>query len=633
MGITSFRDVIEDVYCDGIFNALSEYVESNPGRLDVDSYVVERPDEASLDDVRIRSINITDSEGNGILFDVVVAAEIEVAETVRRNRETDGVEQWFRISCSAEMEDGLKNFDITGIHIYNKYRDGKETHLSEYLVPIISKNQFDDAAEKFLKKYYPEALSKPMAVPAREIARRMGLDIQEVHITKYCSIFGQMVFTDCELQHYDSDANAYKPLPVKRGTILVDPNVFFMRSVGSMNNTIIHECVHWDLHKKFFELEKLYNKDARSITCQVQEGIRPERNRTPFDWMEWHANHLAPRILMPAKQTLQKIEELIEKNKRVLQTDNIADIMESVVYELSEFFEVSRISAKIRMIDLGYSEAIGVYTYIDDRYVGNHTFEKSVLKRNQTFSIGIQDALHEYAMNQEFRKILDSGKYIYVDAHFCINDSKYVRLNDEDFAELTDYARQHIDECCLIFDVTARKNDRYGAQYYKEAVLFRDAVSEKIVELKYSQSEKNKATVERAEELSKIGGEAKQIASIARALPPTFADTLVAHMKRQRCTVEKLAEYSQVGTKTIQRMRNEVDYSTSLGNVVAICIGLQLHPIFSTDLVSKAGFTFKQFDEEHVIYQLLLSTKHQCSIYECNEILRANNCNTIGKEE
>jgi hypothetical protein len=52
--------------------------------------VVESPDEASLDDVRIISINIADSEGNGILFDVVVAAEIEFAETERRNRETDG---------------------------------------------------------------------------------------------------------------------------------------------------------------------------------------------------------------------------------------------------------------------------------------------------------------------------------------------------------------------------------------------------------------------------------------------------------------------------------------------------------------------------------------------------------------
>lgn len=494
MGITSFRDVIDNVYYDDIFDALSEYVESNPDRLDVNSYVVESPDEASLEDIRIMSINITESKGNGILFDVVVATEIEVAETVKRNRQTDGVGQWFRISCSAELEDRLQDFDITGVHIYNKYRDSKETHLSEYLVPIISQDKLDDAAEKFLKKYYPEALSEPMAVPAREIANRIGLDIQEVHITKYCSIFGQMVFTDCELQNYDSETKIYKPLLVKKGTILVDPNVFFMRNVGSMNNTIIHECVPWDLHKKFFELEKLYNKEARTIKCQVQEGIRPERNRTPLDWMEWHANHLAPRILMPAKQTSQKIEELIEKNKRVLQTENIADIMESVVYELSEFFEVSRISAKIRMIDLGYPEAIGVYTYIDDRYVGNHTFERSALKRNQTFSIGMQDALHEYAMNQEFRKILDSGKYIYVDVHFCINDSKYVRLNDEEFAELTDYATQHIDECCLIFDVTARQNDRYGVQYYKEAVLFRDAISDKIVEVKYSGSERNRAT-------------------------------------------------------------------------------------------------------------------------------------------
>lgn len=492
--LNSFRNVIEDVFYDDIFNELSKYVEDNPDKMDSSSHCVESPDEATLSDFQVKLVDITDSEDNEIRFDVVVSAEIEIAETVKRNRETDGIEQWFRISCSAELEDGLQNFTISDIHVYNKYRNNKRNHLSEYLVPIIYKEQLDDVAEEFLAKYYPEALKEPMAVPTREVAKRMGLNIQEVPITKTCSVFGQTYFSDCEMKYYDHEARVYKPLAVKRGTILVDPDVYFMRNVGSMNNTIIHECVHWDLHKKFFELEKLYNKEARTIKCQVQEGIRPERNRTPLDWMEWHANHLAPRILMPAKQTSQKIEELIEKNKRVLQTENIADIMESVVYELSEFFEVSRISAKIRMIDLGYPEAIGVYTYIDDRYVGNHTFERSALKRNQTFSIGMQDALHEYAMNQEFRKILDSGKYIYVDVHFCINDSKYVRLNDEEFAELPDYATQHIDECCLIFDVTARQNDRYGVQYYKEAVLFRDAISDKIVEVKYSGLERNRAT-------------------------------------------------------------------------------------------------------------------------------------------
>ena len=364
--LTSFRDVIEDMFYNDIFNALSAFIEENPSRLDSSSYRVQSPDEAALSDYKVQFVNITDSEGTGLLFDVVVSAEIEIAETVKRNRETDGIEQWFRVSCTAELEDGIQDFRISGIQVYSKNRRSKQNNLSEYLVPIIYKEHLDNVAEKFLAKYYPEALTEPMPVPSCEVAKRMGLEVQEVHITKTCSVFGQIYFSDCEIQYYDDDAREYKPLAVKRGTILVDPNVFFMRNVGSMNNTIIHECVHWDLHKKFFELEKLYNKEARSISCQVQEGIRPEKNRTPLDWMEWQANALAPRILMPIRQARRKIEELIEKNKRILQTENMADIMESVVFELSDFFEVSKQAAKIRMIDLGYTEAIGVFTYVDD---------------------------------------------------------------------------------------------------------------------------------------------------------------------------------------------------------------------------------------------------------------------------
>lgn len=630
--LTSFRDVIEDVFYDDIFNALSEYIENSPDKLEGNSHCVESPDEAALSAFEVKFVDITDSEGNKIFFDVVVSAEIEVAETVKRNRETDGIEQWFRISCFAELEDGFQNFYISDIHIYNKYNNGKNNRLSEHLVPIISKDQLDDVAEAFLKKYYTEALATPMAVPAREVAKRMGLDVQEVHITKTCSVFGQTYFSDCEIQYYDSAAGLYKPLNVKRGTILVDPNVYFMRNVGSMNNTIIHECVHWDLHKKFFELEKLYNKEARSISCQVQEGIRPERNRTPLDWMEWHANSLAPRILMPAKQTRHKIEELIAKNKRVLQSDNIADIMESVVFELSEFFEVSRIAAKIRMIDLGYTEAIGVYTFIDDHYISNYAFERSALKNNQTFSIGIQDALYEYAFNEEFKRLLDSGKYVYIDAHFCINDTKYIRQNENGYEELTDYARQHIDECCLIFDLKARKNNSYGVSYYTECVLFRNAVSDTIVEVKYSNSEQNLLTEARAAELKRINQEARQTTNILRSLPVTFSGTLMAHMDRLDYTVEFLEGKSLINNKTIQRMRNDDRKQHKLPTVVAICIGLQLNPVLSADLIKKAGHTFR-IDEEHIIYQMLLNSYYQNSIYECNEILMANNCKPLCKEE
>ena len=630
--LRSFRDIIANEFYNEIWDALSVLIGSNPDKLECRSYLVERPDEAALSGIEVKFVNITDSEGNGILFDVVVSAEIEVAETVRRNREIDGVEQWFRISCFAELDDGLKQFYISGIHIYNKYQNIKKNNRSEYLVPIICKEQLDDVAEKFLEKYYPEALVEPRAVPTREVAKRMGLEIQEAHITKNCTVFGQIYFSDCEIQCYDGEAGAYKPLAIKRGTILVDPNVYFMRTVGSMNNTIIHECVHWDLHKKFFELEKLYNKEARSISCQVQEGTRPERNRTPLDWMEWQANVLAPRILMPAKQTRQKIEELINKNKSVLQSDNMADIMESVVFELSEFFEVSKQAAKIRMIDLGYTEAMGVYTYVDNHYISNYSFERKALNNKQTFSIGIQDALYEYASNEEFKRLLNSGKYVYIDAHFCINDSKYIRRNESGYAELTDYARQHIDECCLVFDIKARKNDRYSAKHYTECVLFRDVISDKIIETKYSNSASNLQIDDRAEALRCIGAEAKTTKDIMCELPPTFPGTLLHHMKRLGVTVEVLAERSQLSAKTIQRMRGNVKNDAKLPTVVAICIGLQLNPILSLDMVRKSGNVFI-IDEEHLIYQLLLTTYYQNSIYECNEILKANNCKPLGREE
>lgn len=631
-GLNSFRDVIEDMFYNDIFNALSAFVEDNPSRLENNSYRDQNPDEAALSDFKVQFVNITESEGNEVLFDVVVSAEVEIAETVRRNRETDGIEQWFRVSCTAELEDGIQDFRISDIQIYSKNRRSTQNNLSEYLVPIIYKEHLDNVAENFLAKYYPEALTEPMPVPSREVAKRMGLDVQEVHITKTCSVFGQIYFSDCEARHYDSDTREYKPLAVKRGTILIDPNVFFMRNVGSVNNTIIHECVHWDLHKKFFELEKLYNKEARSISCQVQEGIRPERNRTPLDWMEWQANALAPRILMPIRQARQKIEELIEKNKRVLQTENMADIMESVVFELSDFFEVSKQAAKIRMIDLGYTEAIGVFTYVDDHYISNYTFERSALKNNQTFTIGTQDALVEYALNPDFRQLIDSGKYVYVDAHFCVNDTKYIRQNESGYAELTDYARQHIDECCLIFDIKARRNDRYGAKYYTECVLFRNIVSDTIIEAKYSSSPQNQRTEARAVELKKISNEAKRTANIMRGLPATFSDTLIAHMDRLDITVEKLEEKSLVNARTIQRMRNDERYQPKLGTIVAVCIGLQLNPVFSADMIRKSGNTFRA-TEEHIIYQMLLNSYYQNSIYECNEILQANNCKPLTKEE
>ncbi|WP_212506975.1 helix-turn-helix domain-containing protein [Caproicibacterium amylolyticum] len=103
-------------------------------------------------------------------------------------------------------------------------------------------------------------------------------------------------------------------------------------------------------------------------------------------------------------------------------------------------------------------------------------------------------------------------------------------------------------------------------------------------------------------------------------------------MSRKKYTVETLAERSLASTKTIQRMRNDENYTPKLGTVVAVCIGLQLHPILSGDLIKKSGLAFK-YTEEHTAYQFILSTHFRSSIYECNKKLACCGFKSIGREE
>ncbi|EJV86820.1 hypothetical protein IG3_01710 [Bacillus cereus HuA2-1] len=60
------------------------------------------------------------------------------------------------------------------------------------------------------------------------------------------------------------------------GTILVNPNVVFMRNIGSERSTIVHECVHHDLHANFFELQKLLGSNVGSVSCEVVEEYGSE---------------------------------------------------------------------------------------------------------------------------------------------------------------------------------------------------------------------------------------------------------------------------------------------------------------------------------------------------------------------
>ena len=61
-------------------------------------------------------------------------------------------------------------------------------------------------------------------------------------------------------------------------------------------------------------------------------------------------------------------------------------------------------SAKIRMIDIGYEEARGAFIWLDNKYVPAHKWKKGFLDKNETFSISFKDAANLKWFDYELRK-------------------------------------------------------------------------------------------------------------------------------------------------------------------------------------------------------------------------------------
>jgi hypothetical protein len=141
---------------------LGAFVSQNPTKLGLFTRRVKFIDEADLVDVNLRWIDIVDSLDDNVTFDVIVDTKVAIAQRKASDDIKDEKKQWFRISCSADMENqAMSNFNLTRIEIYNKKSHSKTAVLSDKLVPIIAKENFDEVAEEFLKAYYPEALEKP----------------------------------------------------------------------------------------------------------------------------------------------------------------------------------------------------------------------------------------------------------------------------------------------------------------------------------------------------------------------------------------------------------------------------------------------------------------------------------------
>ncbi|MCM3761062.1 helix-turn-helix domain-containing protein [Alkalihalobacillus oceani] len=613
-GNRSFKEYVKSRFYNELYLATEDFVEDNIDNLDLRLRNVHRVGEVSLADMEIKFVSINDLPGMKIGFDVVVEGEIEVSEGDYHYDEFNQCFQWFSLSCTGDLAHNLDDFKITFVSVYNQ-KDKIDNPLSDALVPYIRSENLDAIANDFLRKYYPEALKTPMAIDPKKLAEDMGLKVELKNITKDYSIFGQIYFHDSEAEFYDSNKEEWVKTLIKARTIIVDPEGYFLRNLGMVNNTIVHECVHWDKHRKAFELERLYNESATKISCKTTGGIKDDE-RDATGWMEWQANSLTPRIQMPLAMFKTKAFEFIKQYRREMDTDEMIDVMEPVIDALSQFFGVSRLAAKIRMIDAGYEEAIGTFTYIDGRYVKPHRFKKGALEKNQTFSISAQDAAIQAATNPAFISLTNDGSYQYVDAHFVLNHPKYITRDIFGHTALTDYARTHMEECCLVFDLSVRTG--IETRYHTECFLNRDETSTIRFDTVYGKGYQY-ATPEKKKQL--LAEELAENARIYNELPNGYTACLKMVREWKGVTYEELAERTLMNERTIRRIVNG-EKQGSLNSLILICLGLHLPPEISYHIIEKSPYSLNYTNESHIFYNFVLKYKYADTMDEIRDFLQ-----------
>lgn len=620
----TFAAYLEDVYYNLIFDRLKSYVFSNRSKLNLSTYSVPDPSYVALTDFHIMGVCFHEAENDRLEFRASIQTEIEISGRNRRDYESDSTDYWFSVLFTAVLRDGLHDVKMINISEYTKERFDAEDSLTKYLIPYIYAKELEAHAEKFLMRYYPQALDEPMPLPIKDVLNAMGLSMRLAPLPN--DVFGQTFFKEATVEVFNNatDRSIIKET-IKPGTILVNPDNFFMRNIGSTNNTIIHECVHWDKHYKFFELQKLLNPDSSAISCAVVEEYKKGSDHLSeeLSWMEWQANAIAPKILIPARTGKSKLIEILGKLHRGLPNLRNGYIMELAISEFADFFKVSTTVAKIRAVELGFEQAAGVFNFVDGRNYPPFNFASGSLKKGQTFIIDRNNAIVEATLNPELSEDIKTGKFIHAGGMFVINDPKYVNIVEDEEATLTDYALEHVDECCLVFDRTTRISNKYDDSFYRICFLCRDADSKCFVEAKFNPKEgKNEDIQKRAREMSTIAMEAKRVADILAEVPSSFCGALDYHINRRGYTNEKVEERTGISSRMIQDYRNKRDTKPTLQSVLALCIGLNLQPAFSYDLISKAGLNIMIPTEEYLVYRYLIDNHHMENIYMWNEKLQ-----------
>lgn len=620
----NYRDEIErfiyEICYKPIWTAVSDYVSQHLSLLDLTYSRIKYPDSAFVEDMLLEFTKNIRIDGDSLLFDAVVSCTMNLTEDNYRGYASCDLNQWFLVSCEAVIKERLESLTIASVQQYTPglRHPNSGQAVSKNIVPILYKKDLEDEATAFLEHHYPEALEKPMPVPITEIAESMGLSIVEGHrITDDFSIFGEIYFSPGKAEVYDLFQCTTQEIEVQRGTILIDAYTYWDRNLGCVKNTIAHEVYHWYKHRMYAAIRYiLYGRDYFACRCpsnMVYPGKDDEW--TDEQRMEWQANSMAPRILMPLRTFQMKVDELYKQYDYANSSLKIA-VLTCIADDLAKFYGVSRQSALIRMMETGYKEAASIYNYDSDSPFHNYVSQS--------------DAFYAYCADSEFRKLVDSGLFRYVNGYFAIDDEQFISKDENGTYALTDYAWSHLSECTLQFSwQTVRPSPT--EKRFPDVILHRANADRKVS--KYDAGH-NSGVIKMSEELRQKREEFERQNAVRQiAIPQKTCWELIFEILQARgMSKSHFCSATGLGEEVYRKAEKNIDTRPTMRTIIAIARGLDLDIGTTEKLMQLAGHAFDESDE-HRALRFCVTGFPGGTIDEANEFLESYDFKPLGTQE
>ena len=480
------------------------------------------------------------------------------------------------------------------------------TKLDEYLVPIMNNDDIEDAADMMWLKYDKDAFIHPEAKNPWNLAARMNLDCKQLRLFEEKKVQSSLFLEPgtVRVQKYNPDSPAghtpsFEKVEIPANTIVLNTS---LPTYDERMLDIYHECFHSENHAMFFRLQKMIQTD---VTRMKRRQIKCRKDRLPTDvvsLLEYQATRGAYALMLPRsvvkKDVTNKVMEIQHEARETYAYMNSGIAYEEVLRYLSVYYHVPAWRVKRRLLQYGHLAVKGAHNYVDGNFIAPFAFSIGPETRlKDTYVIDRRNAHLLYAKEKKFRTLMQSGDYVFVDGHICANSPQFIKV-EEGEAQLTLWARAHVDECCLRF--TLKYDNENGSSSYKFGRL-------NSVE---AYNRHYRGFLDKKGVLSDNEYREVKDALVEKVLPLSFSEMLVVLMKygnsrSERFTNESLAEAAHLSARTITHLRNEAKGNYKRDQVLAICFAMHLPSWLSTILLDKANIQVPRYGHDGYLGELL----------------------------